>query len=99
MELVLIGIDMNQIIHRRGGLNPPECINRYTIGMLSGRFNLPLRWMAMLFISIPERNPLFPIKLIYQIGSSYLSQLRYNSTSFFRLIPEKEHTLRQFLLL
>ena len=53
MELVLIGIDMNQIIHRRGGLNPPECINRYTIGMLSGRFNLPLRWMAMLFIFTP----------------------------------------------
>ncbi|WP_455665130.1 hypothetical protein [Phocaeicola sp.] len=36
---------MNKIIHRRGGLNPPECIHKYTFGMLSGAFNAPLRWM------------------------------------------------------
>ena len=51
---------MNQLfkvnLHRRGGLNPPECIHRYTIGMLSGRFNLPLQWTARLFIPVPLKT-------------------------------------------
>jgi hypothetical protein len=37
VELVYNGTDMNQIIHRRGGVCPPEYIHDYTIRNVIGR--------------------------------------------------------------
>ncbi|WP_455663603.1 hypothetical protein [Phocaeicola sp.] len=54
---------MNQLfkvnLHRRGRLNLPDNIRMVYLWMHSGGFNPPLRWTAMLFISIPEINVIY----------------------------------------